>query len=250
VLGDHTNKLPAQACLNQSLVTAESREASSKAAAGCQLADTPPAIQHCFATSPCALLLLLLLLQATRQLEVIAGLNPSSQTLPTSRGKDLLHPKPSGTAARVAAATAAAAATKAQQQYDTAAAAAADASTAAAVARLAQQQQSGSSSTGGEITIDAALQQRVQAAGAAALAAAAARDAVGAVSAADELNGEQVFDGPDTAVLEFAVALAHHHDAITGTTHFVALCHAVTYLVTHRCCSLIAEGELPTLRFP
>jgi hypothetical protein len=100
----------------------------------------------------------LIRMQATRQLEVIAGLNPSSQTPAPSKGRDLLNPKPSASAATQAATQAAAPA-------------------------------------GG-------------AGGAAA--------GQGFVSAVGQFESSHVPEGPDTAVLEFAVALAHHHDAITG----------------------------------
>jgi hypothetical protein len=42
------------------------------------------------------------------------------------------------------------------------------------------------------------------------------------VSAVDAFESSRVPEGPDTAVLEFAVALAHHHDAITGVLMCVA----------------------------
>lgn len=101
-------------------------------------------------------------MQATRQLEVIAGLNPSSQTPAPSKGSDLLNPRPPASAASVAP---------------------------------------------------------VAAAGAGSAAAAGAGNAAagqGFVSAVDEFESSHVPEGPDAAVLEFAVALAHHHDAITG----------------------------------
>lgn len=58
-------------------------------------------------------------------------------------------------------------------------------------------------------------QQHVQQTQDALAAATAARDS-GFVSAWDEVGRAGVPEGPDTSVLVFAVALAHHHDAITG----------------------------------
>jgi hypothetical protein len=55
----------------------------------------------------------------------------------------------------------------------------------------------------------------VREAGDAVTAAAAARDS-SFISAVDAFEWDGVSEGPDAAVLEFAVALAHHHDAITG----------------------------------
>jgi hypothetical protein len=189
-------------------------------------------------------------MQATRQLEVIAGLNPSSQNLPATKGKDLLHPKPSAAAARTAAAAAAAAVFDAQQRYVDAAAAAdaaveedltleqkhssssssmkdgpeqkelhevasaADASDGGRMLRSKHSHSSSSSRTSSSKKSSPEHEKLNEAAAAVAVAA-VARDAE-FVSAIDEAEGGRVPDGPDAAVLEFAVALAHHHDAITG----------------------------------
>lgn len=131
-------------------------------------------------------------MQATRQLEVIAGFNPSRQTPVAAKGD--LFTLPLKSTAMVSAAAADTAEPLSPRHG----------SCRETAGRLNQQQQH-------SISSQQAGLRRPQTA----ISHGAGNTYVTAV---EEHESQLVPAEPDTAVLEFAVALAHHHDAITGTS--------------------------------